>query len=125
MTFFLNAYDTHTKSPGFDGLPLFRASEGCVILRCMEKSDHHDNPTTPIRGEELNSALSLLLDALAPLGPLGAQILWIFQPVGGLFGSRGSIGRLAEALEEPGGIDRLREQLDAAQSESGQQDVAR
>ena len=57
-------------------------------------------------------ALSLALDALEPLGPFGAQMLWVLQPAAGLFGGRAALGALADALEQPGGIDRLRQQLE-------------
>jgi hypothetical protein len=58
-------------------------------------------------------ALSLALDVLEPLGPLGAQLLWMAQPAMGLFGGREALGTLAEAMESPGGIERLRQQLEA------------
>ena len=60
----------------------------------------------------MGGLLRALLDALAPLGPLGAQVLWFAQPVSGWFGWRALVGDLAEVLEEPGGIDRLRQYLD-------------
>lgn len=52
------------------------------------------------------------LDALAPLGPLGAQLVWISQPVLGLFLRRDWLAELAEALETPEGLDALRAQLE-------------
>jgi hypothetical protein len=60
----------------------------------------------------LGGALRLTLDALEPLGPLGAQMLYVAQPALGLFGAGDALHRLAQALEEPGGIDRLRRLLD-------------
>jgi hypothetical protein len=57
-------------------------------------------------------ALNLMLNVIEPLGPFGAQVLWVIQPASGLFGARSGIGALAEALEQPGGIDRLRQQLE-------------
>jgi hypothetical protein len=61
----------------------------------------------------LGHALSVALDVLEPLGPLGAQLLWVAQPVLGIMVSRSALGSVAQALEEPGGIDRLRQQLEA------------
>ncbi len=58
--------------------------------------------------------LSLALDALEPLGPLGAQVLWILQPTAGLFGGSGvrtAMAELAHALEERGGLEGLRAEL--------------
>ncbi|HLV37444.1 MAG TPA: hypothetical protein VKY59_20160 [Spirillospora sp.] len=56
--------------------------------------------------------LRILLDVLEPLGPLGAQVLYVAQPVSRVLGASEAVRHLAEALEEPGGIDRLRERLD-------------
>ena len=78
----------------------------------MAESNEHYEWIDQARRRGLGGALSLLLDALEPLGPLGAQVLWVFQPVGGLLGWRRVIGEVAEALEAPGGIERLRQQLD-------------
>jgi hypothetical protein len=74
-------------------------------------------PTAPawiegVRARGLGNALSVALDVLEPLGPLGAQLLWVAGPALGLFVSRDALGSLANALEEPGGIERLREQLE-------------
>jgi hypothetical protein len=65
-----------------------------------------------IRARGLTDALRVALDALEPLGPVGAQLLWVVQPVSGLVGGREIMGKLAEALEEPGGVERLRQLLD-------------
>ncbi len=57
--------------------------------------------------------LSAALDILEPLGPLGAQMLWIAQPAAHLIGGWGDgVASLAQALEEPGGVERLRRMLD-------------
>jgi hypothetical protein len=65
-----------------------------------------------IRARGLGPTVHTALDVLEPLGPLGAQMVWIVQPVFGLFVSAEALADLACALEEPGGIDRLREYLD-------------
>ena len=52
------------------------------------------------------------LDAFAPLGALGAQFLWVSQPVLGLFVRRDRLARLAEMLETPEGLAALRGQLE-------------
>jgi hypothetical protein len=59
----------------------------------------------------LGGALNIMFDALEPIGPLGAQILWVIQPVSGLFGWRGAIGALAESLEDPDGVEMMRRRL--------------
>lgn len=60
----------------------------------------------------LTDPLRLLLDVLEPLGPLGAQLLYVAQPASRLLGAADGLRQLAEALEEPGGIERLRHRLD-------------
>jgi hypothetical protein len=53
----------------------------------------------------------VLLAAAEPLGPLGAQLLWVAQPTLGLFMSRDRITSVARLLEQPDGLTWLREQL--------------
>jgi hypothetical protein len=60
----------------------------------------------------LANPLRVLLDVLEPLGPLGAQLLYVAQPVSRLMGASDGVRQLAETLEEPGGIERLRRLLD-------------
>ena len=49
----------------------------------------------------LAGVYSTLRDALMPLGPVAAQLLWVAQPTLGLFGDADSIGALADLLEQP------------------------
>ncbi|MFW5771711.1 MAG: hypothetical protein ACOCZH_00205 [Phototrophicaceae bacterium] len=67
-----------------------------------------------MKSRRLSGALNLVLDGLAPLGPVGAQLLYVLQPLAGVFGWRAAVGQLARTLEEPDGIARLRRQLDAS-----------
>lgn len=62
-------------------------------------------------------ALRTALDALEPLGVLGAQMLWIAQPAAGLIGGRQIVAGLAAALEDPDGITELRALLDDSPDE--------
>jgi hypothetical protein len=64
-----------------------------------------------LRARGWGHTLNLALDVLEPLGPLGAQMLWVTQPVLGLVVNRAALGELAHYLETPGGIARLRQQL--------------
>jgi hypothetical protein len=67
-----------------------------------------------VRAKGLSGPLHVALDVLEPLGPLGAQLIWFAQPAFMLFGRpawRAAAVELAQALEEPGGIERLRECL--------------
>lgn len=67
-----------------------------------------------VRAKGLSGPLRVALDVLEPLGPLGAQLIWFAQPAFALFGQRtwqAAAAELAQVLEEPGGIERLRERL--------------
>jgi|AMZC01.1.fsa_nt_AMZC01000528.1_3 hypothetical protein len=69
-----------------------------------------------LRATPLADLLTLLLDVSEPLGPLGAQVLWVAQPALSLMVSREAVADLAQVLERPGGVAWLRAQL-AAESE--------
>jgi hypothetical protein len=77
----------------------------------MERSNSKFDWVDKAKKHGFGNILSLVLDGLKPLGPLGAQLLWILQPASGLFGWRKAIGELAETLEEPDGIDQLQQRL--------------
>jgi hypothetical protein len=66
-----------------------------------------------LRAAGLDGAVGALLDAAEPLGPLGAQMLWIAQPALGLVAPRDEVASLARLLDAPGGVAWLREQLAA------------
>jgi hypothetical protein len=52
-----------------------------------------------------------MLDAIEPIAPLAAQMLWVVQPVAGIFGGRRAIGDLADILDSRDGVNHLRQQL--------------
>jgi hypothetical protein len=64
-----------------------------------------------LRRVGLEGIAGALLDALDPLAPLGAQVLYLAQPTLALFGSRQTAGELAEILEQPGGLEWLRQTM--------------
>lgn len=64
------------------------------------------------RANGWESPLRVTLDVLEPLGPLGAQVLWVLQPTLGAFVGRDVLGELANAMEKPDGIAQLRRLLD-------------
>ena len=68
-----------------------------------------------VRARGWEHAVSTALDVLEPLGPLGAQALWIAQPAARFVGSGwgNALGTLATVLEAPGGIQRLRLALES------------
>ncbi len=66
-----------------------------------------------LQARGLGGPLRLLLDVIEPLGVPGAQLLWVAQPLCGLFGAAAVTGRLAEILQEPDGVERLRTMLES------------
>jgi hypothetical protein len=95
-----------------NGCSKFRAFGACVILRYMsEHPSELESWAGAIRRRGLTDVAHLLLNVLEPVGPLGAQALWAFQPLLGLFGWKQVVGELAQTLEQPGGVDLLRRQL--------------
>jgi hypothetical protein len=53
-----------------------------------------------------------MLDLTEPIAPVGASLLYVLQPVSGLFGKAAAVGDLAQVLELPGGVEWLRTVLD-------------
>lgn len=71
-----------------------------------------------LRARGLEQAFCTALDVLEPFGPLGAQLIWVAQPAIYIIGRdlwREALTELAEALEEPGGVERLRQRLEGQQ----------
>ena len=69
-----------------------------------------------IRSTSWEGPFRLALDVLEPLGALGAQLMWVAQPTLRLFIQPDVIKDIALTLEDPDGFERLREQLDAPES---------
>jgi hypothetical protein len=77
----------------------------------MERSNNKFDWIDKAKKHKLGNVLALVFDGLRPLGPLGAQLLWVLQPTASLFGWHKTIGELAETLEEPDGIEQLQQRL--------------
>ncbi|GAB4513255.1 MAG: hypothetical protein OHK0046_13900 [Anaerolineae bacterium] len=80
----------------------------------METQD--DTWIEDAKARGLDGVLRVCLDALAPFGVLGAQVLWLLQPVSGLIGWHRALGALAHALEDPEAWADLRARLDEPES---------
>lgn len=61
----------------------------------------------------LGHVLEVALDVFQPLGIIGAQLIWVGEPVLRLWIPREMLAGLADALETPDGIEHLREELEA------------
>ncbi len=68
----------------------------------------------------LHGLLAAALDLGEPLGPVGAQVLWIAQPALSVFLPRAEIDTLARVIEAPGGVAWLRDQIDEIAPDIGQ-----
>ncbi len=65
-----------------------------------------------VRTNGWGAPVHLLLDVLEPLGPLGAQVMWVLQPALGVFVQRETLQHIAQTLEDPAAMQALRQQLD-------------
>jgi hypothetical protein len=65
-----------------------------------------------VKAHGLTVPLRVLLDVLEPLGPVGAQVLYVAQPAASLWGGGQALGHIAAALEQPDGVEQLRQLLD-------------
>lgn len=65
-----------------------------------------------LKARGLGTAARTALDALGALGPLAAQALYAGQPLLRLFSGSVPLDELAETLEQPDGVARLRQWLD-------------
>ena len=74
-------------------------------------------PTPPdwvkqLQARGLGDALGLALDVLEPLGVLGAQLIWVAQPVLGVWFNRDTVSNIAQTLETPGEVEQIRHFLE-------------
>lgn len=82
-----------------------------------EKHEHSELlPTVSIwrqRLEQLGlgAVVDAVLIAMTPIAPIGAQLLYISQPMLTVFVERDSVTRWAKLLEEPNGLNWLRQNL--------------
>lgn len=79
----------------------------------MNDQDETHDWVDAVKARGFGGILRVTLDAFEPLGALGAQLLYVAQPLSGVFGWRETVGKIAQSLEEPGGIDAIRRRLDS------------
>lgn len=73
---------------------------GGAILRGVSQSDQsYQQILLWIRERELGDFFASLLEGLGPLALVGAQIAYLFEPLGG--GASGSIAHIGGILESP------------------------
>lgn len=101
------------------------------LALCYTDAMHHTEPlddlthltarlerwSARLRARRLDGVAGTLLDAAEPLGPFGAQILWIAQPALAWIAPRHEVATLARVLEAPGGVAWLRDRLAGADDE--------
>lgn len=64
------------------------------------------------RWPELAGLLASFLDAAGPLTLLGAQTLYLSEPVLSIFTGEGKLNALAEVLEDPARVQQLKTRLE-------------
>ncbi len=72
---------------------------------------------TQLQARGLGDALGLVLDVLEPLGVLGAQLIWVAQPVLGVWFKNDTIRSVAQTLEKPGEVEHIRHFLEHQQQD--------
>ena len=65
-----------------------------------------------LQARGLGDALGLALDVLEPLGVRGAQLIWVAQPVLGVWFNRDTVHNIAQTLETPGEVAHIRHFLE-------------
>lgn len=85
-----------------------------VILTYMKPEPVFTPPDWVIDAQArgLGGALGFALEVLEPLGSLGAQLIWVTQPVLGAWLGRETLGAFAQLLETPGELERIRQYLE-------------
>ena len=85
-----------------------------VILTDMIPEQQPAPPdwVTQLQTRGLGDALGLALDVLEPLGVLGAQLIWVAQPVLGIWFNRNTVQSIAQTLETPGEVEYIRRFLE-------------
>ncbi len=77
-----------------------------------DKNITHTTWIDRAQAQGMGGMMRLLLDIATPFGVIGAQVLWIAQPIATMFGKGSAVGNLAKWLEEPNALRELRARLD-------------
>ena len=77
----------------------------------MNETSKNDTWIEAAKARGWDSGLLLMMDVLEPVSPLASQMLWVVQPMAGVFGAHEAIREIAEALETPEGLKILRAKL--------------
>jgi len=85
-----------------------------------ENKTHHTTWIDQLEARGMGGITRLLVDIAAPFSILGAQVLWILQPIATLFGKGSAMGKLANWLEQPNSMRDLRARLETRQSSDDQ-----
>lgn len=67
---------------------------------------------TQLQARGLGSVLGWALDVFEPFGVLGAQLVWVAQPVLSVWIGRKTVKGFAQTLEKPGELEQIRHFLD-------------
>lgn len=73
----------------------------------MTPPEHRYAWIAVLRARGVAAAFGVLLDVVAPLGVLAAQMLWVAQPLARALGGEQMVIELAQALEDPAELAQL------------------
>lgn len=82
-----------------------------------ENKTQHTTWIDQLEARGMGGLMRLLVDIATPFSILGAQVLWILQPIATLFGKGSAMGEFAKWLEEPNSMRDLRARLERQSSD--------
>jgi hypothetical protein len=85
-----------------------------------ENKTHHTTWIDRLEARGMGGMMRLLVDIATPFSIIGAQVLWILQPIATLWGKGTAMGELAKWLENPDAMRDLRARLDTRHSSDDQ-----
>ena len=77
----------------------------------MDEKPNSDTWIEAAKARGWDSGLLLMMDVIEPISPIASQMLWVIQPMAGVFGAHEAIREIAEALESPEGLKAIRAKL--------------
>lgn len=77
----------------------------------MDKQSYTSDWIEKVKQWGYGDLINLMLDAIEPIAPVVAQGLWVVQPLAGIWNRSDTVQSLAEMLETPDGLAKLRQHL--------------
>lgn len=81
-------------------------------MNIENQSDLIEGTVRQIQKWGLAGIASAILDSCRPITFIGGQLLWMVQPIFGIFTDYNKIGGIAQLLEQPDAVELLRSRLE-------------